>query len=130
MKPHRVVIVVVLVLAIGCLLAHESSARNALRRSDAEIRAWVLQKTPLGSTRKEVLATIEREHWSGHSWYVGPGSPEWEQHRYFKYCAELGTYRSFFPPFFVFPCRVFAYWLFGPGDRVIQVFVSSACSGL
>jgi hypothetical protein len=76
------------------------------------------------------MTTIEREHWSGHDWYWGSGGQEWAHHRYFKYGADLGTYRAFFPPFFIFPCRAAAYWLFGPDDRVTQVLVSSACSGL
>ena len=130
MKALRAILVVALLFTGVLLFAHQSCARNPLRRSDGEICAWVLEKTPVGSTRKDVMSTIEREHWTGHTWYVGPGNPEWEHHRYFKYCAELGTYHSFFPPFFIFPCRVFAYWLFGPDNRVTQVLVSSACSGL
>ena len=130
MKPSRVVIAVVLVLAGASLLAHEICARNPLRRSNTEIRAWVLQKTPIGSTRKQVIATIEREHWSGHAYYWGTGSSEWKHHQHFKYGADLGSYHSFFSPFFIFPCRAAAYWLFGPDDRVTQILVSSGCSGL
>ena len=91
MKALRTILVVALLFTGVLLFAHQSCARNPLRRSDAEIRAWVLEKTPVGSTRKDVMSTIEREHWTGHTWYVGPGNPEWEHHRYFKYCAELGT---------------------------------------
>ena len=130
MKPRGLVIAIVAVLALGGLLTHECCARNPPRGSDAEIRAWVLQQTPIGSTRKHVMATIQREHWSGHAWYWGGGSDEWAHHRYFRYGAELGTYHAFYPPFFIWPCRVAAYWLFGPDDRVTQVLVSQACEGL
>ena len=130
MKPRRVVITSVIVFAVVCAFAYQSCTRNPLRRSDAEIRAWVLQKTPIGSTREQVMATIEREHWNGHEYYWGTGSREWEHHHHFKYGADLGGYHSFWPPFFIFPCRAAAYWLFGPDDRVTQVLVSSGCSGL
>jgi hypothetical protein len=131
MKPPALVIAIVVVLALEGLFTHESWARNPLRGSDAEIRAWVLQQTPIGSTRKQVMATIEREHWSYQSWFVGSnGIREWGHHRYFKCCAELGSYHAFLPPFFISRCRAFACWLFGPDDRVTQVFADSGCEGL
>jgi hypothetical protein len=35
---------------------------NPLRRSDSEICKWVLQKTPMASTRDDVMAGIAKEH--------------------------------------------------------------------
>jgi len=76
------------------------------------------------------MATIEREHWSGHREYRGTFRHEIEHRRYFGYGAELGAYRAFFPPFFIWPCHASAYWLFGADDRVTEVFVSKWCEGL
>jgi hypothetical protein len=128
----RRLFLVLILLAGVCLFAYKSLARKPLKGSAAEIRARVLEKTPLGSTRKQVMGTIEREHWSCHRWFVGDGdgSREWGHHRHFKCCAEVGSYHEFFPPFFIFPCRAFACWLFGPDDRLTQVLASSACDGL
>jgi hypothetical protein len=134
MKPRCLVIAIVVVLALGGLLTHECWARKSPKGSDAEIRAWVLQQTPIGSTRKHVMATIEREHWICHPWYEGSGGSEareWGRHRYhFKCCGEVGSYHAFYPPFFIWPCRVVACWLFGADDRLAQVLVSQACEGL
>ncbi len=130
----RRLFLVLLVLAGVCLFAYQSLARNPLKGSAAEIRAWVLEKTPLGSTRKQVMTTMEREHWSYQSYFTWSGSAsgmrEWGHHRHFKCCAELGSYHAFYPPFFIFPCHAFACWLFGPDDRLTQVLACSACDGL
>jgi hypothetical protein len=96
LKARSVVIAVVLVLALACSLAYESCAQNPLRHSEADVRAWLLQKTPIGSTREQVMATIVREHWSGHREYRGTFRREIEHHPYFAHGAELGTYRAFF----------------------------------
>jgi hypothetical protein len=129
LKARSVVIAVVLVLALACSLAYESCAQNPLRHSEADVRAWLLQKTPIGSTREQVMATIVREHWSGHREYRGTFRREIEHHPYFAHGAELGTYRVL-SPLFIWPCHASAYWLFGANDRVTQVFVSKWCEGL
>lgn len=131
MNARSIVFVGLLLVAI-CFFPRESlRARNPLKGSEAEIRAWVLEKTPLGSTRKQVITTIQREHWSYLPYFVGSsGVREWGNHRHFKCCGELGRYHAFYPPFFIFPCRAFACWLFGSDDRLTQVFTSSGCEGL
>ena len=129
MKLRYGIAVVFLLLAAICLFAYQSCARNPLRRSDAEIRTRLLEKTPIGSTREHVMSTIERERWAGHPEYRGVARREIEHVRYFSYGAQLGTFRALYFPF-VFPCDVEAYWLFGADDRVTEVFVSSYCHGL
>ena len=126
MRSHRVLtaVVVVVCLAVG-FIAFRIHA-DPLRRPDSEVRAKVLEKTPIGSTREQVLTTIEREGWRGHREYRGVHRREIEQHSYFGYGAELVSYAAFF----IFPCRSSAYWLFGPDDRVTDVFVSSWCEGV
>jgi hypothetical protein len=131
MKPRRVLAAVLLLLAVGFLFAYASYARNPLTRSKSEVRAWLLQKTPIGSTREQLMVTIEREHWEGHPEYRGEFHPEVElaarnlHRQYPGYGAELGTYGPFF-----LPCHASAYWLFGADDRVTEIFVSKWCEGI
>jgi hypothetical protein len=135
-KPRRVFAAVLLLLAVGFLFAfaYGSYARNPLTRPKSEVRAWLLGKTPIGSSREQIMATIEREHWEGHPEYRGEFHPEVDlaarrlHRQYPGYGAELGPY--YFPPFYFWPCHASAYWLFGADDRVTDVFVSKWCEGL
>src|SRR5437868_3885403 len=119
MKPRRLLVGILIFLALAFLSAYASYARNPLTRSKSEVRAWLLGKTPIGSTREQVMATIEREHWEGHPEYRGEFHPEVDlaartlHRQYPGYGAELGTYGPFF-----LPCHASAYWLFGADDRV------------
>lgn len=122
---------IVLLLVAGiCLFAYYSCARDPLRRSEAEIRALLLEKTPIGSTREHVMATIDAEHWVGHPEYRGSFKRELHFVPKFSYGAQLGRFHAFFPPVFVFPCDVEAFWVFGGDNRVTDVDVSSYCHGM
>jgi hypothetical protein len=98
---------------------------NPLRRSDSEIRKWVLQKTPIGSTRDDVMAVVAKEHWEGHPEFRGvpPRTPLPPREK--CYGADLGSYQSL-----PWRCRADAFWTFGVDDRVADVYVSSWCEGL
>jgi hypothetical protein len=134
MKPRHVLAAVLVLLTVGFSFAYASYVRNPLTRSKAEVRAWLLRKTPIGSTREQIMATIEREQWEGHPEYRGEGHPEVElaarhlHRQYPGYGAELGPY--YFPPFYFWPCHASAYWLFGADDRVTEIFVSKWCEGI
>jgi hypothetical protein len=98
---------------------------NPLRRSDTEIRKWVLQKTPIGSTREHVMEVIAKEHWEGHPEFRGvpPRTPLPPSDR--CYGADLGSYQGL-----PFRCRADAFWIFDADHRVTDVYVSSWCEGL
>ena len=130
MKLRYAIAAVVLLLTCACLFAYRSCARNPLRGSEPELRSWLLEKTPIGSTREHVLGTIDGERWIGHPEYRGFVRRELQHVPYFSYGAQVGRFRAFFPPVFVFRCDVEAFWVFGPDDRVTDVFVSSYCHGM
>ena len=126
MRSRRVSIAAGVVVVLAAAFIVFRIQADPLRRSDSEIRASILGKTPIGSTREHVLATIEREGWLGHREYRGIHRPEVEHHSFFGYGAEISSYA----PFFIFPCYSSAYWLFGADDRVSELFVSRWCEGL
>jgi hypothetical protein len=126
MRVRRTVSVVLIGIAIvGVAGIAADLTLNPLRRSDSEIRKWVLQKTPIGSTREQVMAVIAKEHWGGHPEFRGSPPrgplppPEW------CYGADLGSYQGL-----PFRCRADAFWTFDFHDRVTDVYVSSWCEGL
>lgn len=128
-STNQVRAAMLMTLGLGALGVAGITAKlslNPLRHSDAEIREWVLQKTPLGSTRTEVMAVIAKEGWSGHSEFRGTPEPE----RFVSggvtfYGADLGSYQGF-----PWRCRADAFWNFSADDKVIGVYVSSWCEGL
>jgi hypothetical protein len=104
----------------GIIVAFES---NPLRRSDEEIRKSILQKTPLGSSRPQVMAAIAKEPWIGHDGYIGAGRPPSEGVAF--YGADLGSHWGLLGP-----CHAHAYWSFDDADTLIAVHVTSWCEGL
>ena len=125
MRSRRVLVAVAFVVVFAVAFIVFRIQADPLRRPDSEIRASLIAKTPIGSTREHVLAAIERERWRGHPEYRGIYRAEVEHHSYFGYGAEISSYA----PFFILPCHSSAYWLFGPDDRVTDVFVSRWCEG-
>jgi len=63
-------------LALASLLITGCSAARPLHRSEAGIRASLLKRTPLGTSKKEVEAFIAREGWQPRS---ETGAPRTEQ---------------------------------------------------
>src|SRR5215468_10335644 len=106
---HGLIIAVGLVGVIGAGIA-ATFALNPLRRSEKDIREWVLHQTPLGSNRQEVLVVAVRRRWKVHPEYRG---------RFINksiptggFGAELGTYLG------LRDVKVDAYWKFGLTDRL------------
>lgn len=60
-------LVILLVVAIVALTGFITVrvASNPLRQSDAELRAWLLAKTPVGSSSNQVQAVLQQ-----HGWYT------------------------------------------------------------
>jgi hypothetical protein len=115
------VVLAAVVLGIGGVVVTFES--NPLRRSDEEIRKSILQKTPIGSSRQQVMAVIAKEPWIGHEGYIGVGEPPSEGIT--LYGAELGSHWGLLGP-----CHAHAYWSFDAADRLVAVHVTSWCEGL
>jgi hypothetical protein len=130
--PRAVTTSLVLISGVvaDCCVHAGTPNKPPLGQPDAKVRAWVIQKTPIGSTRQRVMQVIVQRGWSGHREFRGVGNREVLNHRYGSYGAELGSYHRFFFPCFIFPCHASAFWLFGPDDQVTDVYVSSWCEGL
>jgi len=79
-------------------------ATNPLRQSDTEIRMWLLEKTPPGSTSNEVWSTADRQGWKLHS----PTNT--------SIAGKLGGYQGF--PFYTF---VYASWEFDASNRLEDI---------
>ena len=89
---------------------------NPLRRSNWEIAAGLLERTPPGTPREEIRALIVRERWS-----VGGIVPEEQQ----ALSGELGGYQGF--PFYVF---VYARWEFDENGRLRAIQVTKLTDAL
>src|SRR5215471_3680213 len=113
---RRGVLTAVTVVALGLVCIVASVAVNPLRRSESDIRKWLLKQTPLGSTRNDVLVVVKKRGWSLHPEYRGRfinGSVPTS-----GFGAELGTYTGF-PD-----TNVDAYWNFSPTDHLAEVYVN------
>jgi hypothetical protein len=121
-------ILTIVLIGIGLIgiagIAAELSL-NPLRRSDSEIRKWVLQKTPIGSTREHLMTVIAREHWEGHPEFRGVPPRDLSTRGANSYGADLGSYQGL-----PWRCRADAFWTFDADDRVVDVYVSSWCEGI
>jgi hypothetical protein len=89
---------------------------NPLRRSEDGIQRWLLEQTPLGSSREQVLVLVARRGWKMHPEYRG---------RFINksvpvggFGAELGTYIGWRDT------KVDAYWKFSDANRLSEVYVN------
>ncbi|HXP35619.1 MAG TPA: hypothetical protein VN827_08740 [Chthoniobacterales bacterium] len=72
---------------------------DPLRRSDAEVREWLVKKTPLGSSFEEVRAVAIRDNWKIKFEYPFNAPSPFEGERLVKF--DLGKYYSYVIPFHV-----------------------------
>ena len=86
---------------------------DPLRRSDADIREWLLKKTPIGSSFEEVRAVAIRDDWK--ITYEDPFNPRQPVVGERVVRFEIGHYRSF-----VIPYHVFATYRL-VGDRLVEI---------
>lgn len=102
----------VLVGLLLVLIVHEwlvGPLINPLRRSDSEVAADLLERTPIGSSRSDVKAFVTAQgYWPGENY-------GWKENR----CEQLlGSYWSF-----GFRVCVYADWFLGPDERLQRVEV-------
>ena len=85
---------------------------NPLRRSDAEVRAWLCSITPLGSNRNEVQAIVDARGWSDKRYQKTVPSPAKKPFL----GGEIGGYQGM--PWYVF---VSAFWEFDEDNRLKNI---------
>jgi len=110
------IIIPIAVVAIGIGSIAAGLLLNPLRRSENDIREWLLHQAPLGSSRQDVMVLIAKRAWKFHPEYRG---------RFINksipvggFGAELGTYLG------VRDVKVDAYWKFGVSDKLAEVYVN------
>ena len=106
--------IALVVIGIGSIAA--VVLLNPLRRSETDIRGWLLRQAPLGSSRQEVMVLVARRGWKFHPEYRG---------RFINksvpvggFGAELGTYLG------LRDVKVDAYWKFSGSDNLDEVYVN------
>ena len=106
MRYSIIIPIALVVIGIGSIAA--AVLLNPLRRSETDIRGWLLHQAPLGSSRQEVMVLVARRGWKFHPEYRG---------RFINksvpvggFGAELGRYLG------VRDVKVDAYWKFS-GSR-------------
>ena len=114
MRHQGRIITAAIMLLVGFPVAKISL--NPLRRSEDGIRKWLLQQSPLGSSREQVLVVAAKRGWKVHPEYRG---------RFINksipvggFGAELGTYIGWSDT------KVDAYWKFGGTDKLAEVYVN------
>jgi len=110
------VVIAIAVVGLGLFCIAANFALNPLRRSESDIREWLLKQAPLGSTRNDVLVVVKKRGWSLHPEYRG---------RFINgsvptggFGTELGTYIGWID------VTVDAYWRFSPTDHLAEVYVN------
>ena len=107
--PKRLVWTIIAAIALVSLLAVQS-ATNPLRKSEAEIKSWLLLKTPLGEGTNSVNAFITRQGSAKNFLRRPDGGVEFE--------SEVGSYQGL--PWWVV---VRATWTFDSSERLIDIEV-------
>jgi hypothetical protein len=90
----------------------DAVASNPLRHSDAKLRAWLLGKTPLGSSSNDVRSVIERRGWYTDGYRTTQPRPALDPF----IAGGLGGYQGL-------PCYVFvsAFWEFDSSNRLAGI---------
>jgi len=105
------IILVVAVIAIVAAMTFRI-ASNPLRRSDADLRAWLLAKTPLGSSSNEVHSVLQQHGWYTDGFRTTQPRPATDPF----IAGELGRYQGL--PWHVF---VSAFWELDSSNRLARV---------
>jgi hypothetical protein len=110
-KRNVAIIAIVFVAAVSVRIA-----TNPVRRSDPEIRKWLLTKTPRGTTSNEVWSIASRQGWELRSpTKVNPPT---------NILGKLGGYQGF--PFYTF---VYGIWDFDAGNNLEDIRISRIMDG-
>ena len=120
MSKKRIILCgITLVAAVFCAIWYLSP----LRRPDFGVRAWVLKKTPLGSSLADVESVVTRR-----GWFVYRAGTGYDGHWSFsgtRIRGELGTYQGL-----PLQTSVTAFWQFDASDRLTNVLIWKTRDGL
>lgn len=110
MRWQSFILFAALIGAVGIIAARTRS--NPLRQSDADLRAWLFTKAPLGSSSNEVRSAAERPGWYTDGYKTTLPRPGRDPFT----AAELGGYQDF--PWHTF---VSAFWEFDSSNRLAGI---------
>lgn len=85
---------------------------NPLRQADADLRAWLLVKTPLGSSSNEVRSVLEQQGWYTDAFRTTQPRPATDPFL----AGKLGGYQGL--PWYVF---VSAFWELDASNRLAGI---------
>ena len=104
----------VVVGLLGVVIIVTRMAGNPLRKPDAQLRAWLLDQTPVGSSRSDVKAILKERGWYTDGFATTQPRPA----RYPFLAGDLGGYQGL--PWYVF---VDAFWEFDNNEKLVNVRV-------
>ena len=106
----RLIAVTLTLVVVGC------SAARPLHRSEASIKASLLKRTPLGTSRTDVRKFIARQGWKvEQDSRVPAGAPCPRENVFF------GSYFIFFGE-----CDVYGVWTFDAAEKLIDLSVQKS----
>ena len=112
-------------VALGALAVWAELSLNPLRRSEAQIRQWLLEQAPLGSSFEDVKALIAKKRWGGeHEGWGGPRTSAFPLVGVHWLSCKLGQYNGV-----PWPCHARAAWGFDD-ERLVDVYVEKWCEGM
>jgi hypothetical protein len=119
MRTNRVILIVFVISMFAWVAFHV--AFNPLRNSDAEIRPWLLSKTPIGSSRAVVQTTLDPFDWIDPVYQQTSPAPATKPFL----GAAIGGYQGL--PWHV---TVRAFWEFDENDRLKNIRVDRTYDSL
>jgi len=118
-KQLKIFILTIAGVAIGASFVISVLLFNPLRRPDAGVRAWLLNRMPLGSSSQEVRAYAEKQGWFNVN---RQGSDGHTSGTYIR--GELGRYRSI-----RFYTYVTVFWEFDSSNRLAEIRIWKTTDG-
>lgn len=119
MRRKLLILVPAVIGLVAIVVAWTTS--NPLRQSDADLREWLLSKTPLGSSYSEVHSAVERHGWFTDGYRTTQPRPATDPF----IAGELGGYQGL--PWYVF---VSAFWEFDGNNQLADIRIQRTLDSL
>ena len=116
MRRRNVAIIAIVFVAAVVAAVSVRIATNPVRRSDPEIRKWLLTKTPRGTKSNEVWSVAYRQGWE----LISPTKVNAPT----NIVGKLGGYQGF--PFYTF---VYGIWDFDASNNLEDIRISRIMDG-
>jgi|SRR6478735_9763301 len=110
MRWALIILIVGVIALVGVIMVRVTS--NPLRQRDAQLRAWLLTQTPLGSSSNEVRAVLDRRGWYTDGYRTTQPRPASDPF----ISGALGGYQGL--PWYV---SVSAFWEFDSSNRLAGI---------